>query len=166
MWVKDDLSEYSKTGASRFPGTTCITRAAATPRRHSPCWSMRCVIGVNSGAACRVSALTAVLVEAFVKNYGPSVHGLRAYERSLSYHRLDLSLCIGQLLGSCAQAAQGNQSAALALLERRIASVQRSVPTVGDSAPKLFPLSMASEVLSPIVRRIRKMRSKCQEKMR
>jgi hypothetical protein len=114
---------------------------------------MRCVIGVNSGAACRVSALTGVLVEAFVKNYDPSVHGLRAYERSLHTIGLIFLSASASCMGSCAQAAQGHQSAALAILERRIASVQRSAPTVGDSAPKLFPLSMAIEVLSPIVRR-------------
>ena len=34
---------------------------------------MRCVIGVNSGAACRVSGADSFLIEAFVKNYGPSV---------------------------------------------------------------------------------------------
>jgi hypothetical protein len=34
-------------GVRRFQAITSITRAAGNPRRHSPCWSMRCATGLR-----------------------------------------------------------------------------------------------------------------------
>ena len=43
-------SGCSPTGARPSPATTSTTRAAASPRRPSPCWSMRCATGLETGA--------------------------------------------------------------------------------------------------------------------
>ena len=46
-------SGCSPTGARPSRATTSTTRAAASPRRPSPCWSRRCATGVEGGHPCR-----------------------------------------------------------------------------------------------------------------
>ena len=43
----DGSSACSTTGARRFRAITSTTRAAANPRRPSPCWSMRCATAAD-----------------------------------------------------------------------------------------------------------------------
>src|SRR6266581_4722592 len=50
IWTEAISRGCSRTGALRIRATTSTTRAAASPRRHLPCWSMRCATGVEAPA--------------------------------------------------------------------------------------------------------------------
>jgi hypothetical protein len=54
------------------PGIISITRAAATPHRHSPCWSMRCATGVSAVGV----SFGEILNEEFLKPLGLMANAL------------------------------------------------------------------------------------------
>ena len=78
MWLKDASSECSRIGARLFRDTTFITRAAVTPHRHSPCWLMRCAIGINT----KTPASYKILNEKFFEIAGLASRQTRSRRRT------------------------------------------------------------------------------------
>jgi hypothetical protein len=71
MWPQGVSRECLRIGARLFRDITSITRAAATPPRHAPCWLMR-----PTGVSATGSASGDILNEDFLKLVGLTANAL------------------------------------------------------------------------------------------